>query len=307
MNNVDDSGHAILQHVRILDIKEVGLLCTDEELGPIVVCALRRCTQLYELRIRRAPAVPLSDTTMDELRSLQLPQLRSLRLRGKVQSIYLYQFISTLPQLQFLSIESEFSRPPPPGLSCTACFYEIRIWRTLPPYLLEWLLKPSKGHLEIFELRDVPGVALKEILRPHCSTIRSLRLMPFNHISVEIVKMCTQLEELTTMNIPTVFRLPPLPPTFRHLCIYLLNTHHRTSVSPIIKVLQDTPSMKSIRCNSLAANIRDFELLAEECKKHEVELELGGTDSSQWPSDDCVKATSFPRRRSVANLKRMNM
>jgi hypothetical protein len=192
--------------------------------------------------------------------------------------------MSVLDSLEFLWIGSETSRYPIPGHACNARLYELRLTRNPPPATFRWLLSSSLETLRILELRDAIGVEIKQILAPFCPNIRSLRLMTFNHISVDLLRMCTNLEELTLLNIPGLFAFPPLPPTFYHLALFNVTVVPEfTSLKTVINLVKGHPKLRSIFCNAKTRTTIDFPELEEVCRKRNVLLDTEAFNLNLWP------------------------
>ncbi|KAJ3530560.1 hypothetical protein NMY22_g8519 [Coprinellus aureogranulatus] len=309
---LDESCAALLEHVRIATTLPWNPSNDIDDLGRTIAKCLERCTALYELGIYAGGPISFCQSIVDDLNRVvqaRTTPLRALRIyECGVLSRVVEQLITTLPTLEFLVIDCEVGLPPKEGAECKAQLYELRLTRNLRTEFLEWLLQASKGSLQILELRDLPGRTTRDILRPYCDTIRSLRLMPFNQISAEIVTMCTQLEELRLMGIPNVFPLPKvLPSTLHHLEIVLMTVvTERTRLRPITEVVKSHAGLRllTIRTSSLVETVVDFAALEEACREHGVKLDID--KAGFWPLETLVKTRSFPRRRSVSNFNRMN-
>ncbi|RXW22886.1 hypothetical protein EST38_g2976 [Candolleomyces aberdarensis] len=296
---------SLLQNIRIIEISLPKLGITEDEFGDAILNALTRCHSLYELRTHSPGSESFTDPFILRLR--QLAQSRTLPLRSLrinqfgVQSLRLHQLMSVLDTLEFLWIGSETARYPIPGHACNARLYELRLTRNPPPETFRWLLSSSLESLRILELRDAIGLEIKRILTPFCPNIRSLRLMTFNHISVDLLRMCVNLEELILLNIPGLFTFPPLPPSFYHLSIFNVTVvPEYTSLKTVINLVKKYPNLRSIYCNAKTTTIADYPELEETCRKHNVLLDTEAFNLNLWPHTTVLKSFSSTPRRGFA-------
>jgi hypothetical protein len=325
--DMDESRRSLLQHVRIATTLPWDAGYDIDDLGKTIARCIEHCTALYELGIYAGGPVSFSDDVMDRLSQVSQSRpapLRSLRIHEcGVQSRVVQQLVSTFPSIEFLWINCEVGLPPKVGLDCKAQLYELRLTRNLRIEFFQWLLQCSQGSLQVLELRDLPGRATRDTLRPYCHTVRSLRLMPFNQISAEVVAMCTNLEELLLMGIPNIFPLPKvLPATLHHLEIVLVTVITlRTRLAQVTDVVKGHAPLRLLSLRGPAEGIADFEELEAACREHDVVLDVD--DGGVWPVrvviyrlkscwltlcqvEASVKTRTFPRRRSVSNFNLMN-
>lgn len=315
--DIDERKLSLLQSVRMVHRATVAprpraavASTTVEELGFALITLLERCPMLYELTLIVQVSGTLSDALFSQLR--QFAQRSTLNFRSlkvvncNLQSRLICQLLSSFPTLQFVWIQCEIGLPPIPGSTCTAQLYELRLNRNISDDYLRWILGASQGSLQILELRDIPGRGMLDILKPYCSTVRSLRLMPFNMISAELATMCTNLEELVLAGVPNVFPLPPvLPSSLTRLVVVLLNVTERTRLAQYTRVVNSHAPLKSFTIRGPARSVEDFQAFADACRANDVSLELDGWEIGFWLDEPCIHARKFPRRRSVSNFRLM--
>jgi hypothetical protein len=136
--------------------------------------------------------------------------------------------ISLWPDIRFLTIGARIATLPPIKLPAIK-LYELAPSNTLIPSVsLDWLLSNSEDSLQIFELRDVPGRQMKDILTKTGHNLGSLRLERYFKFPADKLWPCTRLEELAIYppSSSRVFHLRPnlLPYTIletMHFVFYL--------------------------------------------------------------------------------------
>jgi hypothetical protein len=209
-----------------------------------------------------------------------------------LQSPILFQLLKIWNNIQFLKIEKEIAAWPwrtvaTPVLrqnvdaeelaqrpSAEVCLYELALSRFPTLDVLKWLLGSSTDSLRILELRDIPGLAHRNILSPHAPRLRSLRFSHYNLHSAALLRMCTALEELVIYHVPTHFPLAPdLPPTIEHLSFRNPNHTYRNTLQPIIEAVNALPSLRVLTCDKNAEQlVGDYEILKTKCRMKGTEV-----------------------------------
>jgi len=168
------------------------------------------CPRLYELLLLSF-IHELDDTTIRELQHIaNTVKLRALNLMlSGVQSPILYQLISVWPGIQYLTINSEIAASPPPQLP-TIQLQELRLTRNPSLECLEWLFSIPQTSLKILDIRDVPGRQMVDVVAKYAPHLRSLRILCYNKDFANILRLCTQLEELVIIHMSCVIPLKDL-------------------------------------------------------------------------------------------------
>jgi len=229
--------------------------------------------------------------------------IRALRLlRFGVQSPIIYQLISLWPHIQFLTIGAEIDTLPPsklPGIR----LHELMLFRSLiPSESLEWLLTNSVDSLQILELRDVPGRQIKSIMTNYGPRLRSLRLLRYNKDSADILRLCTQLEELVLYHIPTVIELKDLPPTIEHFSFR--NPANAELCAVMVPLIDTLPNLRVVTFDEHVRQHAHFPALRSVCDAKGVDLRVHTLSFRIY--DDPIVPQRFPRARSVSNFRFMN-
>lgn len=286
-------GTALGECIRILEISiggtsNGGLGCTPDDF----VIILQACPRLYELALSITGVHEFEEEVLKKLGDAGR-KLKALTLvQCGLQSPILFQLLKIWNNIQFLKIEKEIAAWPwrtvaTPVLrqnvdaeelaqrpSAEVCLYELALSRFPTLDVLKWLLGSSTDSLRILELRDIPGLAHRNILSPHAPRLRSLRFSHYNLHSAALLRMCTALEELVIYHVPTHFPLAPdLPPTIEHLSFRNPNHTYRNTLQPIIEAVNALPSLRVLTCDKNAEQlVGDYEILKTKCRMKGTEV-----------------------------------
>ncbi|KAJ7044127.1 hypothetical protein C8F04DRAFT_1028025 [Mycena alexandri] len=288
--------HALLSHVRILAIALSSLAVT------ILVSILRHCPQLYELSVSARGLFSLGHRGISRIAAVvRDTSIRSLRLiDSSVQSPILYELLELFPTVEFLTLGVEIASAPPASAPAFQ-LYELTLQRTPSSDVLAWLLSMSGTSLRILELRDPPSPNTHLDLATCCPHLQSLRLMRYNSHSGAILRQCTNLLELVILNVPMFASLRELPPTLEHFAL-LIQTY--TASVDLGLVISAVNSLPRLRILTFIGDSEQIPLLQDTCNAKNVALHA--RLHKFWISDDPIKTTRFPRRKSVSNFYLMN-
>nr|GAT60286.1 predicted protein [Mycena chlorophos] len=217
-------------------------------------------------------------------------RIRALNLFGcSTQSPILFQLLSLLPHVEFLTIGVELMADAPTGWVMPCALYELKCHRMPTPTVLRHILGPS---LRVLELRDPPSREAVAELLPYCGELKSLRLMRFNrHCSIMIAE-CTSLAEMVFFNIPMAF--PVLPPSLEHLAIIIQTYAVAVNAAPMLAAVE-TLNLRLL--TYVGDPLPQLEALCS--RKH---IAFSSTAQKFWINDDPIKADIFPRQRSTSNF-----
>ncbi|KAJ6477443.1 hypothetical protein C8R47DRAFT_1020508 [Mycena vitilis] len=295
---------ALLSHVRsfstalgVENTPQAGRdFCTVSEL----ISILKHCPQIYELSIsaHRLFSIGLAGLSgITAVVGTASIEIRSLKLVDcSVQSPILYELLALFPTVEFLTLGVEVAASPP-AWTPTFRLYELTLHRTCASEVLAWLLLASSESLRILELRDLPSERTPSDLAMCCPHIQSLRLMRFNAHSAIILRQCTGLLELVLLNVPTLVTLPELPHSLEHFALLIQTYTTSVDLRPVIAAVDSLPRLRIL---SFIGDLQDISLLKASCDAKGVILQANWRKF--WINDDPVKATRFPRRRSVSNF-----
>ncbi|KAJ7600712.1 hypothetical protein C8J56DRAFT_911064, partial [Mycena floridula] len=292
----------LLAYVRILEL-EVGSrddYCSVEDFALL----LKACPTLYELTIKLHGIFPLP--TEEAVRAApSRMHLKSLRiLECNIQSSLFYDVIQFFPSVQFLTVGVEIAADPPIE-PCNLEFYELVLYRTLPPSILRWLLWSSASSLRVLEMRDPASHEDLHILESYHSQLESLRLMRLNAKSASFPLSCYNLKELILLNIPATTSLSQsmAPASTEHLGIINQGYETNCNWNRVLASVNKLPNLRVFSCDKDSSNQPDFHLVESACRDRGVELLYYPT--KKWPTHDPVPATHYPRRHSVSNFSVM--
>lgn len=283
-------GHA----VRSLDILSVGGPLKSTLQPEVFVQLLEACPRLYEL------SVSIFRHEFDQFTLAKLKDsgqiIRALNLRScGVQSPVLFQLLGIWPRIRFLRIGTEVAawpwrRPaetpiwrrlqssggvddiaqrPPAHVS----LYDLTLTRIPQPAVLTWLLGSSISSLRILDLRESPGVAVRQFLSVHAPHLRSLRLLHLSHDSAAFLRQCTRLEELVIYNLPVYVPLAPsLAPSIEHISFRNPGHTFRETLRHVLDAIEVLPKLRIVTCDKNSEGLRDFETLKAKCTERGVEV-----------------------------------
>jgi len=249
-----------------LEADKHGLSLTPTEFSTL----LSKCSDTYELVISAHNIFLLDPGFKHAVHSSGL-SIRSLNLTGcSVQSPVLFELLGLFPTIQFLAVGVEIVADPPTEPLKGIHLYELVLHRILPIETLQWLMASSKQSLRILELRDIPGLEFKTLLRDDfASNLLSLRLFHADRRTASfILPACTQLKELVCLNLPRMTRLERyLPATVETLSISGLY------LGAIISIIEAHSHVKTLWVTEATANTGGFEMLRDLCATRNTRLE----------------------------------
>lgn len=215
------------------------------------VLLVSRCPQLRDLTLRSTIA-KFDAKTMVKLRSTASEVgrcIRTLRLiRCAPHSTIVYQLLSVWSTIQRLDIDCRIAPHGTPPSPTAVELQELALGcgERLPSRLIDWLLSRSKNSLEVLEIRDEPGPLVKYIAAERAQSIRSLSLPCFNRSSVEVVRLCPELEELRIVfhQKAVLSHLHDLPTTIRHIAFQ--NVAQNFPHAHLLMIFRNLPSLESV-------------------------------------------------------------
>jgi len=227
------------------------------------------CPRLYELALLSF-IHELDDTTIRELQHIaKTVKLRALHLMlSGVQSPILYQLISVWPGIQCLTIDFEIAASPPPQLP-NIQLQELKLVRNPSLECLEWLFSIPQTSLKILDIRDVSGRQMVDVVAKYAPHLRSLRILCYNKDFANILRLCTQLEELVIIHMSCVIPLKDLPSTIEHFGFHDAGSSIHDSVLPLIAA---SPKLRVVTCHQRISENPDFPTLRSACEARNVEL-----------------------------------
>jgi hypothetical protein len=229
---------------------------------------------LYELSLHVYDILRFNQLELAELRFIaNTIQLRALRLlRFAAESVIIFQLISVWPTIQYLTIGSELTIPPPIPLP-NIKLHELSFFRTsIRPRCLEWLLSGSESSLRILQFRDTPGQQMKRIVRKHTQHLRSLRMQRYDKDTADILRSCTRLEELVLFQLPIFMEVKDLPLTIEHFSFYFRGS--AIIRHPLIALIDTLPNLRVITCDKDVKQYPDFDAIRTACNVKHVELKM---------------------------------
>lgn len=272
----------IYSHIRVLEVslEPIDDVHVDQVMDTFldVLC---RCSRLYELKLFLISGHSLNSDAISRIRGSGLTNLRSLRiLQCSVQSPILYQLLELFPTVRFLTVGVEIVATPPASRIPDLQLYELVLHRTLPPEVLKWLL-PSEATLEILELRDPPSSQTIQILQSHAPGIRSLRLLRYDAKIIELIRLCTHLEELIMPQISTLVHLSALPPSLEHFSFFV---NPNNSFADVNLAIKDLSNLRLVTCNEPEAPDSEFASFSATCQKLGIFIR---PPLKLWPVSGC--------------------
>ncbi|KAJ7069783.1 hypothetical protein C8F01DRAFT_1363901 [Mycena amicta] len=279
-------------------VRSFSLILTAETSSEAIPRLFNWCPALYELGVG-ARIFSLSKSDLADVASHIAStgvKIRALNLiECSTQSPILFQLLSLLPAVEFLTLGVEIMDVPPEWtMPCT--LYELKCHRMPAAHVLNKLLGPS---LQILELRDPPSAYTALELAPYCAKMKSLRLMRFNAHCSTIIAQCTSLVEIVLFNVPTLVSLPTLPASLEHLAIIIQTYTTSVNSRPILRAVDALPRLRLL--TYVGDYLPELQALCEAKR-----VPFSWTPQKHWINDDPVKTIRFPRRRSVSNFYLMN-
>ncbi|KIK52046.1 hypothetical protein GYMLUDRAFT_77960 [Collybiopsis luxurians FD-317 M1] len=304
----------LLKHIRILDVflsQDTSLEPPKTDRNPYCspnefIDLMKHCTNLYELNVCVSGIFSLQPILTDLQSSTYPSRLRALRIgRCSVQSPILYELLQFFPTIQFLAVEVEIVAPPP-FTPNNVQLYELAMFRTLRSEICEWLLSGSRDSLRILEMRDLPSVAVSELLQEYGPRLESFRTMKYNYKTAKFVQSCTSLRELVILGLPAVppLRVNVLSSTLEHLSLLHYHSDPSVDISDVVMLVEKLPNLRLLSSDARFRDDPFYGEFQEICVKRGIQVDT--TTYVTWPNEEPVKVVSFPRGRSPVNFRAMN-
>lgn len=284
-------GKGPLDHVRLLDL----LISPDVDNGtlkstfPHFVYLLSILPRLYSISIWVAGLVTIPTPLRASIQAIVASthmNIRALRIMEcSVQAPILYELLSLFPTVKCLHIGPEIVAPPLSEPIRGLELYELSLKRSLPPYVLEWILAHSRGTLRILELFDSVRSDTIPTFERVGPGIHSLRMMRYDSNTAQVLRCCTQLRELIMQPTPPLVRLTLPRSTERvNIANWYYNQHHSmTDWTLFVNAVLQGPGAITFQCDKDSPrNGREgFLALEAACRKTGATLEL--QPRNWWP------------------------
>ncbi|KAF7792623.1 hypothetical protein EIP86_003720 [Pleurotus ostreatoroseus] len=260
-------------------VRQVDLILTYTQDPQILVQLVSRCHRLYDVTLRVVGVHALDDDTLEGLRqahtaSMPTP-IRSLSLMMcGVQSPLLYQLLSVWPTIRFPRLGAELAAPLP-AQPTQVQLYELILHRTLPPRVMEWLLRSSVNSLRIFDCHAAPSTEYDPLVAQFSENLLSLRLFRHMQRSMALIRRCPNLRELVITQLSSFLPLGELPMTLEHLSFRSLSTVTTIPLTPIISAVDKLPRLRLLTCDASTEQNPDFAVLREKCEKKGIFISSG--------------------------------
>jgi hypothetical protein len=240
------------------------------------------CKHMYQLDLDVYKVPRFSDDTISLLRDA--PTISALQISStNIPTRVAYQLLKIWASIRHLSLKClslwddrhQGDTTPPFSLQ------EFRWGNVSPPNrrYLDWILKGSKGSLEILDINSELDTDLLEgILKSYGSTLRSLRLRSTTPTQIPAFQHCTRLQEY--------FQITPIPPSLLRV-LPLENLEHISTSAfnsdTLFIYAEFIPKMPRLRAFTLYRQIRilpDVSILELACAARDVELRSPGSGVS---------------------------
>ncbi|KAF8918858.1 hypothetical protein CPB85DRAFT_1249198 [Mucidula mucida] len=261
----------LLDHVRLLDLLISPDVGTLQSTFPHFGYLLSVLPRLYSISIWVAGLVTIPTPLRASIQAIVASthmNIRALRIMEcSVQAPILYELLSLFPTVKCLHIGPEIVAPPLSEPIRGLELYELSLKRSLPPYVLEWILAHSRGTLR--------------------SSNYLILFVPTRYpLSKELVlRCCTQLRELIMQPTPPLVRLTLPRSTERvNIANWYYNQHHSmTDWTLFVNAVLQGPGAITFQCDKDSPrNGREgFLALEAACRKTGATLEL--QPRNWWP------------------------